>query len=176
MTGHEKLDNIIEQALEIRTAQGRAPYMSIAIEKGSGGNDKRLASAYMQALIDNGFAKSAVSWLSADIKFVGQASQFVKSAADGAIILIENIDQIDAIAGSELSGALVSAIEERKITVVICGTRKGIDAFLAEDPGLERRMNGSIDSDRALPHECTHRDITLMKPIGAIKQRAPRPV
>lgn len=177
MTGHEQLDDIIERALSLRTAGMRLPRLSVAIEDDTGVNGARIMNAYLKALTDNGFISNAVSWISSrSMNFVGQGANAVRSVAENGTLILDNTQLIGELTCREIASALPAAIEQRGITAILCGTRDSIRTFLDAAPGLSRRMNIGINADKCMPAECAHRDVLLMKPLGIIKPRTPRPL
>lgn len=173
-TGHEKLDEIIARALQ--AGDGRKRYMSIAIEDENGKDAERLAQAYAHDLKNSGLSNGKVSWIrTSAFNFVGQAEQSLSGVADGGVVIFSDVELIPDMSRREITGALVAAMENRGITALFCGSAAGIRNFLQQDPGLPRRMAETVSALDALPTESVHRDICLMKPIGKIKSRSPKP-
>jgi hypothetical protein len=177
MTGNEKLDKFIEMAAQAKDLTGRTLGLHMTIAGEDATARDQLATAYATSLRAHGLVDGGTSWINAEsFKFVSRAVQAIAGVAEGGVIILQNAEALQqgSFAHQVISAAL-SAMENRDCTLVLCGTREALERLRQSDPGLERRLHESADAGPALPETCLHKDITLMKPIGAIRRRPPAP-
>lgn len=176
MTGNEKLDQFIDMAAQAKDLTGRTLGLHMAITGEAPAARDELATAYAASLRAHGLVDGGTSWINAEsFKFVGQSAQAFAGAAKGGVIILQNADVLQGPLGQEAISSALSAMESLDCTLVLSGTREAIERLRQSDPGLAARMHESADAGPALPEDSLHKDITLMKPIGAIRRRPPAP-